>query len=386
MTASSTSGSTDIHGIHVEEVRPDLSLDEFIGVQWRMNAADPNWVPPLRMAVRSALDRSKHPFHKHADVAYFIARRDGEPVGRIAAIINHLHNEFHEDRIGFFGLFEAIDDAEVARALVDEAAGWLRQRGMEAIRGPVNFSTNEEISSPGTLVEGFDSRPMAMMSHNPSYYGGLLESTGLQKEKDLLAFWLDDPNPPERLVRGMGRVVERMDAKIRPLDLKQFRREVDIVKKIYNSAWSRNWGFVPMTDAEFDHMASELRPVVDPSLCLIAEVKGEPVGFSLAIPDLNHALKHLPDGRLFPFGLFRFLWHRRSIKGLRVLTLGFKPGFQQSGLGAALYLQCWLQGTARGYDHGEASWILEDNHDMVRPLERMGGTPYRRYRIYQRPL
>lgn len=351
-----------------------------------MNAADPNWVPPLRMAVRSALDRSKHPFHKHADVAYFIARRDGEPVGRIAAIINHLHNEFHEDRIGFFGLFEAIDDAEVARALVDEAAGWLRQRGMEAIRGPVNFSTNEEISSPGTLVEGFDSRPMAMMSHNPSYYGGLLESTGLQKEKDLLAFWLDDPNPPERLVRGMGRVVERMDAKIRPLDLKQFRREVDIVKKIYNSAWSRNWGFVPMTDAEFDHMASELRPVVDPSLCLIAEVKGEPVGFSLAIPDLNHALKHLPDGRLFPFGLFRFLWHRRSIKGLRVLTLGFKPGFQQSGLGAALYLQCWLQGTARGYDHGEASWILEDNHDMVRPLERMGGTPYRRYRIYQRPL
>lgn len=386
MTASSTSGSTDLRSIRVEQLRPGASLEEFIELQWRINAADPHWVPPLRMAVRTALDRRKHPFHQHAEVAYFIARRDGPAVGRIAAIINRLHNDFHEDQVGFFGLFEAVDDVGVARALVDAAADWLRERGMVSMRGPVNFSTNEEISSPGVLVEGFARPPMAMMSHNPAYYDALLAATGLHKEKDLLAFWLDDPNPPQRLIRGMARVVERMDATIRPLDLKHFRREVDIVKAIYNSAWSRNWGFVPMTDAEFDHMANQLRPVVDPALCLIAEVKGEPVGFSLAIPNLNHALRHLPSGRLFPFGLFRFLWHKRSIRGLRVLTLGFKPGFQQSGLGAALYLQSWMAGTARGYDHGEASWILEDNLDMIRPLERMGAEPYRRYRIYQRPL
>ena len=194
------------------------------------------------------------------------------------------------------------------------------------------------------------------------------------------------PDPPERLVRGMDRVVERMDAVIRPLNLKRFRQDVDIIKGIYNAAWSRNWGFVPMTDAEFEHMAKEFRPIVDPALCLIAEVAGEPVGFSLAIPNINRALRHLPDGKLFPFGLFRFLWHKRKIRGIRVITLGFKPGFQHSGLGAALYLRGWLAGTARGYDHGEASWILEDNLDMVRPLERMGGRVYKRYRIYERAL
>lgn len=372
--------------LDVQEIPPGASLDEFIDLAWRINAKDPRWVAPLRMAMRTAMDRKRHPFHQHADVAYFLARRDGQPVGRIAAIVNHHHNDFHQEKTGFFGLFEVVDDAEVTAALLDAAQVWLRERGMDRMRGPVNFSTNEEIASPGVLIEGFDTPPMAMMSHNPPYYQRLLEDTGLEKAKDLVAFWLDDPNPPERLVRGMDRVVERMNAVIRPLDLKAFRRDVDIIKGIYNSAWSRNWGFVPMTDEEFEHLAKEFRPVVDPSLCLIAEVAGEPVGFSLALPNLNAALRHLPDGRLFPFGLFRFLWHKRKIRGIRVLTLGFKPGYQHSGLGAALYLRSWLNGTARGYDHGEASWILEDNLDMVRPLERMGGRPYKRYRLYERPL
>lgn len=371
------------------EVRPvsgARDLDQFISLPWQLNAGDPLWVPPLRSSVRHALDPRKHPFHQHAEVACFLGVRNGEVVGRIAAVENRLHNEFHGDRTGFFGLFESIDDERVASALLDRAGEWLRERGLERIRGPLNLSTNEEIASPGVLVDGFDTPPMAMMSHNPPYYGSLIEAAGLEGAKDLLAFWLDDPNPPERLVRGIDRVVERMDARIRTLDLKRFREEVDIIKGIYNSAWSRNWGFVPMTDAEFDHMAREFRPIVDPALCLIAEVRGEPVGFSLGLPNINHALRRIPDGRLFPFGLFRFLWHRRSIRGIRVITLGFKPGYQQSGLGAALYLRTWLNGTARGYNHGEASWILEDNLDMVRPLERMGARAYRRYRIYERTL
>jgi len=372
--------------LQVKEISDGRPLDAFIDLAWQINGSDPLWVPPLRMSVRTALDRSKHPFHHHADLAYFLAERSGHPVGRIAAIVNHGHNEYHADRTGFFGLFESIEDPDVARALLEAAADWLQRRGMTSMRGPMNFSTNEEISSPGVLIEGFDTPPMAMMSHNPPYYGALLEGAGLVKAKDLVAFWLDDPNPPERLVRGMDRVVQRMGAVIRQLDLSRFRHEVDVIKDIYNSAWSRNWGFVPMTDAEFEHLAKEFRPIVDPSLCLIAEVRGEPVGFSLAIPNINHALKKLPDGRLFPFGLFRFLWHKRKIRGIRVITLGFKPGYQHSGLGAALYLHCWLNGTARGYDHGEASWILEDNLDMVLPLERMGARPYKRYRIFERPL
>lgn len=372
--------------LQVREISEGESLDDFIELSWRVNAGDPHWIPPLRMSLRSALDRSKHPFHDHAQVAYFIARRGGTPVGRVAAIVNHLHNEYHGDRTGFFGLFEAVDDAEVATALLDVAERWLRDRGMDRMLGPVNFSTNEEIASPGVLVEGFAAPPMAMMTHNPAYYQTLMEAAGLSKAKDVLAFWMDDPNPPERLVRGMERVVERMNAVIRPMDMKHFRRDVDVIKGIYNAAWSKNWGFVPMTDAEFDHMATEFRPIVDPSLCLIAEVNGEPVGFSLAIPNINRALRHLPDGRLFPLGLFRFLWHKRKIRGIRVITLGFKPGFQHSGLGAALYLRGWLTGTARGYDHGECSWILEDNVDMVRPLERMGARVYKRYRLYEKGL
>lgn len=384
------SARTPDHGnttdLQVREIPEGHSLDEFIDISWLLNAGDPRWVPPLRMSLRTALDRSKHPFHAHSEVAYFIAHRGANPVGRVAAIVNRLHNEYHNDRIGFFGLFESVEDAEVSTALVDAASQWLRDRGMDRIRGPLNFSTNEEIASPGVLVEGFETAPMAMMTHNPPYYSGVLEATGLEKVKDVIAFYLDEKEPPERLVRGMERVVERMGAVIRPLDLRRFRQDVDIVKEIYNSAWSRNWGFVPMTDAEFDHLAKEFRPIVDPTLCLIAEVKGEPVGFSLALPNINHALRHLPDGRLFPFGLFRFLWHKRKVRGIRVITLGFKPGFQQSGLGAALYLRGWLNGVQRGYDHGEASWILEDNLDMVRPLERMGARPYKRYRVFEKAL
>jgi GNAT superfamily N-acetyltransferase len=372
--------------VRVRELAAGESLKPFIDLSWQINARDPRWVPPLRMTLETVLDRGKHPFHRHAEVAYFLAERGGRPVGRVAAIVNHLHNQFHHDQAGFFGLFECEERADTAAALLDEAAGWLRERGMRCMRGPMNLSTNEEAASPGVLVEGFDTPPMVQMSHTPPFYRTLMEGAGMQKSKDLLAFWFDDPNPPERIVRGFERALQRGDTTIRPLNLKEFQRDVDIIKQIYNSAWSQNWGFVPMTDAEFDHMAREFRPVVDPDLCLIAEVRGEPVGFSLALPDLNQAFRHLRDGRLFPFGLFRFLWHKRKITGLRVITLGFKPAYQHLGLGAALYLRAWQIAVSKGYDHAEASWILEDNVDMVRPLERMGGRLYKRYRIYERPL
>jgi hypothetical protein len=372
--------------MRIREITGGRDLRRFIQLSWRQNERDPMWVPPLRMALKTVLDRRKHPFHRHADVAYFLAERDGRAVGRVAATVNHLYNEFHGERTGFFGFFECDDDPEAARGLLDAAAQWLRERGMDRVRGPFNFSTNDEHSSPGVLIEGFDSAPMVMMSHNPPYYAALIEGAGFAKVQDLLAYWFEGMDPPERATRVGERLAQRAGATVRSLDMKRFHEEVATIKSIYNAAWSRNWGFVPMTDAEFDHMAKDLKPIVDPHLCLIVEVKGEPVGFSLALPDFNRALKKLPGGRLFPFGIFRVLRERRRIDALRVITLGFKPGYQHLGLGAFLYLQTWRIGVARGYRKAETSWILEDNRDMRSPLESMGGQVYRRYRVFEKAL
>lgn len=358
---------------------------EFAELSWKVNARDPQWVPPLRMSLDPLLN-GKHPFHQHADCTFFVAYRGGEAVGRVAAVVNHRSNEFHEERLGTFGLFECMDDPEAARSLLEHAAAWLRARGMTAMRGPFNLSTNDELHSPGVLVEGFETPPVFLMGHNPPYYARLVEGAGLEKVKDLVAFWLPHNRPSERLLEGLERLAKRGGWSIRPVNLKRFKKEVGTVMGIYNSAWERNWGFVPMTEAEFNHMAKEFRPVVDPNLCLIAEKDGEPIGFLLCVPDLNQAFKHLRDGRLFPFGIFKLLWHKRKIRSLRIMTLGMKPGYQDSGIGAALYTRGFDASAERGYLNGEASWILEDNHRMCIAMEKAGGTIYKRYRIYERAL
>lgn len=373
--------------VAVREVPRGAPLKPFIDFAWTVNAADPQWVPHLRMAIEPVLDRDRHPFHQHADVAYFLAERGGRTAGRIAAVVNHRYNQHHApDRTGFFGFFECIDDPAVARALLDAAAGWLRARGMESMRGPMNFSTNDEFSSPGVLVHGFDTPPAVMMSHNPPYYDGLMDEAGMAKCKDLVAYWIG-PDIPERLRNAMDRLANRAGVTIRSVRMKNLEAEVARVQEVYNAAWSQNWGFVPMTEAEFAHMAKEMRPVVDADLVLLAEkADGEPIGFLLALPDLNRAFHHLPDGRLFPFGVFKFLWHRRKIRTARLLTLGLKPGYQHLGLGAAMYTRLLQIGVAKGYTGAEGSWILEDNHEMCTALEKLGAAQYKRYRVYDRPL
>ena len=373
--------------VRIERVDGRSALDEFLRLPWRIYRDDPVWVPPLLHDQRTLLDREKHPFHQHADVEYFLARdAGGEPVGRIAAIVNHLHNEFHEERVGFFGFFESIDDAAVARALLDAAEAWLRERGMQAVRGPMNFSTNEEC---GLLVEGFEHPPVVMMTHNPPYYEALLRGAGYAKEKDLLAWDLDPTKhggaPPERLERSEERLLRRAGVTIRPLRMKDFDRELARVEEVYNDAWERNWGFVPMTSAEFAFMAKQLKPVVDPGLCLIMESGDEPVGFALALPDFNQALRHI-DGRLLPFGIFKLLWHKRKIDRCRVITLGVKQRLRGRGLDALMYLYYFREAPRLGYPRGECSWILEDNLEMSRALERMGAYPYKTYRILGKPL
>ncbi|MGH7444442.1 MAG: N-acetyltransferase [Longimicrobiales bacterium] len=371
------------------EVRPVTSRTDrtrFIDLPWQIYAGDPHWVPPLRMAVRDVLDRDRHPLYAHADAECFLAWRNGGVVGRICAIVNHRHNEFHSERTGFFGLFESVDDDDVANALLSTAADWLRARGMERVRGPMNLSTNDELYSPGILIDGFDSPPSIMMAHTPRYYRGLVERAGFDKVKDLIAYWVDGPEPPARLVRMYERL-QRMDGvNIRALDMKRLNEEIDRIQQVYNSAWERNWGFVPMTEAEIRHLAKELKPVVAPKLCALVYVGNEPVGFALALPDYNQALRHLTNGRLLPFGLLKLLWYRRRINAIRVLTLGLKPAFRQRGFDAAMITHIFLEAGKDDRARGECSWILEDNIEMRNGIERLGGRPSKTYRIYEMTL
>ncbi len=370
--------------VTVRPVAGKRELKLFRRLPWRIYRDDPLWVPPLLMDVHTVIG-GKHPFHRHADVEYFLAWRDDRPVARVAAVVNRMHNDFNGDKLGFFGLFEAEDDPEAAAAVLTAAEGWLRQRGMERVQGPMNLSTNEELCSPGIQLDGFDKPPMVMMTHTRPYYVALVEAAGYGKAKDLLAYYLADGTPPKRLVDGVARLQKAEGVVLRSIDMKQFKAEVERVKAIYNSAWEKNWGFVPMTDPEFDHMAKALKPVVEPKLVLIAEVKGEPVAFAIALPDFNQVLKRL-NGRLFPFGLFKLLWYKRKIDSARVLTLGIKPGFRRKGLDAMMYLRLFQDGPPIGFPRAECSWILEDNWEMRRGLERMGAYIYKTYRVYEKAL
>lgn len=370
--------------LSVEPVAPGTrAFEAFVRLPWTLYRGDPDWVPPLLTDFRKLFDAAKHPFHAHSEVQPFVARRRGEVVGRIAAIWNRNHQKFHDEPVGFFGFFECRDDSAVAGALFAAAEAWLAARGLRVMRGPANFSSNEEW---GLLVDGWNGPPRVMMTYNPRYYVPLFESCGFRKAKDLVAYTFTGTGVPERLRRGTDIVAKRNpDVRIRSLDMKRFDAELTIIRSLYNRCWERNWGFVPMTEAEIDHMARELKPVVDPSLVFVAEKAGQPVGFSLSLPDLYLALKHA-DGRLFPFGLIKLLWHARKIKRVRVLTLGIVPEHRHSGLDALMYRHLMETCYQKGIMGGEFSWMLEDNLAIKRPMENLGASIYRTYRLYDRPV
>ncbi|MBD3161041.1 MAG: N-acetyltransferase [Candidatus Eisenbacteria bacterium] len=368
--------------ISVDPVAGARDLHRFVVFPWAIYRDDPNWVPPLIGTTKQMLTPGKHPFHEHADVALFLARREGEIVGRIAAIVNHRHNEFHDEKTGFFGFFESVDDPLVAGALLDRASAWTAERGMDRIRGPASFSTNEECA---LLVDGFDTPPMILMPHNPPYYATLLERNGLAKAKDLLAYFWRQEDYPEAMKRLAQSIARKQRATLRPLDMKQFQQEIARFTRVYNRAWERNWGFVPMTDAEIVHMAKELKPAVDPDLILFVEKGDETVGFAMGLPDMNRAVRHA-NGRLLPFGLLKILWHARRISAARVPVLGILEEHRGQGLDVLLYDRLIENGARHGIREGEFSWILEDKRAMRRPLERLGSRVYKTYRFYEKPL
>jgi len=372
----------------VRTVRDRRDLKSFVDLPYRLHSRDLVWAPPLRRDVRGLLSRTRNPFFDHGDSEYFLAERAGRVVGRIAAITNRLHNETHGDRVGFFGFFECEDDSEVAGALLDAAANWVRGRGHDILRGPASFSTNDEC---GLLVDGFDSTAALMMPHNPPYYARLIEAAGFRKAKDLWAYLGGAPEDGargmERAARAARLIEKRSGVTLRPLNMKAFDAEVDTIKQLYNAVWERNWGFVPMTDREIAHLAKEFRPVVVPDLVPFAEKDGKPIGFALALPDFNQALVTNRNGSFLP-GALKIFWalKRRKLDRARVLMLGVLPEYQGRGIDAMLWNWIWTHAHARGMPRGEAGWILEDNVAMNNALERMTFKRYKTYRLYDRPI
>jgi hypothetical protein len=360
-------------------------LRRFVDFPWRLYTArdHPNWVPPLRVAVYDALDQRKNPFYQEADRGLFLAARDGAVVGRIAAIENRAHNRFHGDRVGFWGFFECIDDQQVADALFAAANGWLAARGLDTMRGPMNPSTNYEC---GLLVAGFEHRPTFMTAWNPDYYNRLCERAGLVKAKDLLGFWFPATEPgyalPEYVERQANRALEKGNITFRNLDPREFDREVALCWEIYNDAWERNWGFVPMSRDEFVHMAKDMKQLLWPELAFLASIDGVPAGFMLALPDYNEVLIHNRNGRLFPQGLVRMLWGKRTIKTARVMALGVKASFRSRSILALFTHEVMRRGLAIGKIGAEASWLLEDNQLIVKPMRAMGARERMRWRVY----
>jgi ribosomal protein S18 acetylase RimI-like enzyme len=371
--------------MRVREAATSADRDRFIRLPWEIYRQDACWVPPLISEVRAFLDPLRNPFFEHAEVKLFLVCDDaGAPRGRIAAIVNRRHVEQHGEAAGFFGLFECRDDPEAAAALFDAAGGFLKSRGMTVMRGPENMSVNDDI---GLLVEGFDSPPAIMMPYNPRYYPARVEACGFRKSMDLCAWYGDarELEIPEKIGRGIELCKRRFGFRVRSLDLRRFDEELRSIHAVYTQAWERNWGAVSMTQKEFDHLAAQLKPVVDPDLCLIAEVGGEVAGFSLALPDFNQVLIHL-DGRLFPFGIFKLLWYRRKIDMIRILTAGVIQKFRHMGIDSCFYYETWKRGNAKGIYRGEMSWILENNAPMNNALRNLGFKIYKRYRLYDRPL
>ena len=374
------------HPLSVVEVRSRTEGDQFIKFPWRIYRNDPAWVPPLIIERKAFLDRKRHSFYQHGNAALFLAKRNGEIVGRIMASDDPSYNALHQSNVGCFGLFESTDDVDVAAALLERAAEWLRRRGRSEIMGPIDYSTNYVC---GLLIDGFQHPPTVLTAHNPPYYARLIEACGFEKVKDWYAWWFNPDNAPvSRLRRLVDARARKTSVKIRPIDLRRLADESQRLAAVFNEAWKNNWGFVPFTQAEAKNMATEMRPIIDPRMTLIAEIDNAPVAFVICVPDINVAL-HRINGRLtrfgLPIGLIKLLYHRRKIRTVRFVALGVLEKYRRAGIAEMLVLQVMEEGASRGFK-GELSMTLEDNVMINRFVEAIGAQRYKTYRIFKRTL
>lgn len=378
--------------VQIAPVENKADWKEFHRVLYSIYRDDPNWVAPILLERQLHFNPKHNPFFAHADVAFWLARKEGRVVGRVTAQIDRLHQERYGDATGHIGFLEAVDDPAVFRALLDQAESWLRGRGMRRVLGPVSFSMWDQ---PGLLVEGFGTPPSVLMGHALPYYEKHVLAAGYRGVEDLIAYHypcaeLDHPALAERIIaRGMrsGQI------KLRPIDMsaKGLKKEVKLLLDLLNDAWSENWGFVPMTEAEADDLAVTLKMVLNPRDCAIAELRGEPVAFGMFIPNVNEAARDI-DGHLFPFGWIKLLWRLkvRRVKTVRLALMGVRKSVQDSPAGAAIALAIIKETRAyqltRGVTSGELSWVLDRNTPMKHIIDQTGAKPYKRYRIYEKTI
>jgi len=364
----------------IQPVETPKHKKQFIHFPWKIYKNDSIWVPPLLMDVKEKLS-PKHSFFEFGSMKLFLAMRGGEVVGRIAAIQNDLYNKEHSDKTGFFGFFECIDDQTVANMLLDTAKKWLQERGLNIMHGPASPSSNHDY---GLLVDGFEDSPKLGMVHNPRYYQPLLENYGFKKTQGLFAYKIDANRVMEdpKMVRGNKIVRERTGVKIRTLDMKNLKRDINILRDIYNAAWEKNYGFVPMTDKEIDEYVKAFRPIAEPSIIFFAEIDGKPIGTAVSLLDYNYVFKQM-NGRLFPFNFIKMFTQKKHITWARVMVLGVLPKYRGKGLDAVLYYETVKAAKALGVKYGEASWILEDNDMMRRGMELIKGEIYKTYNVYE---
>jgi hypothetical protein len=377
-----------VSSVSIRPVRTRRELKRFVKVPFHLHRDRPQWVSPLIYERMEFLDRGKNPYFEHAEAEYFLAERDGEPVGRISAQIDERWDEFQGGKDGMFGFFETVEDREVAAALLGAAENWLRARGRERLLGPMDFTTNDEL---GILIEGFELRPMVLQPWHPPFYKELIEERGYAKAMDLLMWYLElgklkegDQFAPE-IHAAAEKALRDEGIAIRNIDKRNLGREMQKFTEVYNEAWSKNWGFVPATDAEVEFHAKLLKQVIDERWGFIAEKDGEAVGVAFTLPDINQAIAKT-GGRLLPFGWLRFLLAKRRIDRVRVFALGVKHDYRHSGVAAGLYLKHLEAASPDGVPGGETGWILETNGPMNRAMEGMGGTIVKRYRIYEQAL
>jgi GNAT superfamily N-acetyltransferase len=364
--------------------------ERLLRLPWRVYAEYPAWVPPLLLERRQVLSPRHNPFLHRAEAQLFLARRGTEVVGSIVAFIDQRPNDLYQEQAGSFGFFEVLPDAEAAAALLDTAAEWCHARGMRCLRGPYNFSYDNEC---GLLIDGYDNAPVLMTLYSPPYYAEFVERSQFTRLVDWYAYHLPLParvaDLPPRMERVRDIARRRSGITIRPVRLNDFAHELSHVQQLYNQAWEQNWGFVPMNDAEVAVLARGLRPFVDPDMTLIAEIDGQVVGASITLPDLNQVLRHM-NGRLLPTGWWHLLRRQRHISQARIFALGVLPTYRQRGIEATFIVETLIAAIHKGYRALELSIVVEHNiatHRSIEPLVTMlGGGITRTYRIYEKPL
>lgn len=372
--------------ISIKPADSKSELKKFIDFPHDLYEGDQNYVPELFIAQRDLFNPKKHPFHKHGTVKPFLAYEGNKIVGRIAAIKNPNYNNHHKSNIGFFGFYDYIESKEVASALIRRVVEELSSESYDSLMGPVNFSTNE---TAGTLVDGFDKSPQIMMTYNKPYYDKIQKSLGMEKEMDLFAYEIPTKTVSDKSIKLSKLIEERLKRQgitIRNMNVKKLKQEVPGLFKIYNSAWENNWGFVPMSRVEIEHMANELKLIADPEFSYIAEHNGEAVGFSVSLPNINEITKSFKKGRLLPFNIFKLLFGKKKIKTVRIITTGVTAAYRKKGIEAIFFAKNIIEARKRNLDGGEASWILESNAQMVTAAEKLNGNRYKTYRLYNYKL